>query len=84
MLVDLVISRSLSLLKTYAQSNPSGSGTISPVFLAAFLAFKYSGGTSFLVYVADSSQNISHCLVDDNRQQGVKIKIDVSLSKNSK
>ena len=47
MLVDLVISRSLSLLKTYAQSNPSGSGTISPVFLAAFLAFKYSGGQIF-------------------------------------
>ena len=40
----LVIVRRVSLSYKYAQSRPSGSGMIVPVFLASFLAFKYSGG----------------------------------------
>ena len=45
--VVLVIVRRVSLSYKYAQSRFSGSGMILPVFLASFLAFKYSGGTFF-------------------------------------
>ena len=48
--VVLVIKRRFSLSITYAQSRPSGSGTVSPDFFAFFLAFTYSGGTFLRLY----------------------------------
>ena len=48
--VVLVILRRFSLSITYAQSSPSGSGTVTTDFFAFFLAFKYSGG-HFYVYI---------------------------------